>query len=145
MNLNQTTNPKLKETFVTINILITIGNNEQLFQVHFLTSSISLIIELIGKALDLFNEQKFIFNDEKSKPMFILKFITQPDEYELKPSKKNGKPKLDYPPFHHNSILCETQTQSFSLLFNENNLKLIKPGKKVDKAQLCRGISCLIF
>lgn len=142
---NQTTNPKIKQSFITINFMIQVEEEEKIFSVRFLTSSLSLIDEIIDAALEKFNDENFILYNKKEKPLFKLQYKRDSKEYELKPSKKNGKPKEDYPPFNHRTVLCDTQQNSFSLLFNPNNLLLKNISPKDRPTTLCKDIKCLIY
>ena len=118
--------------------------NEQSFPIQFSISTKSTIRELIARSIEYFNKERFEFVDENNKPMFILHFVSSPDDYELKPSKKNGRPKLDYPPFYYQSVLCETQTENFSLLFKAENLQLNPPTSR-RRTGACRGIDCIVI
>ena len=72
MNLNQTVIPQEKSVYVTVNFLIIINKIERLFQVNILLSERAMMIELISKAIAAFNENSFIFVDNKDSPLFKL-------------------------------------------------------------------------
>ena len=46
--------------------------------------------------------------------------------YRLKACKKNGKPKEDYPPYYGDSVLGDTGTKTFSLIYIDKQL-ITKP------------------
>ena len=142
--LDNNQNSKTSQMFVTINTLVSIGEKEQSFPIQFSISTKSTIRELIARSIEYFNKERFEFVDENNKPMFILHFVSSPDDYELKPSKKNGRPKLDYPPFYYQSVLCETQKENFSLLFKAENLQLNPPTSR-RRTGACRGIDCIVI
>lgn len=143
INLNQTVIPQEKTVYVTVNFLIIINNIERLFQVNILLSETSLMIELISKAISAFNENSFIFVDNKDTPLFKLSLKEIPSEYSLKPSKKNGKPKDDYPPYCNDSILSNAKRNTFSILFKDDNLILSTTHQR--KVNMCPEIGCVIY
>jgi hypothetical protein len=56
------------------------------------------------------------------------------DKYEIKPSKKNGEPKLDLPSLDKDAQVGLTQLLNFSLIYKNENLVCIK---KKDKCKIC--------
>ncbi len=63
--------------------------------------------------------------------------------YELRPSKKNGKPKIDLPCISPEVKVIETFITQFSLVFREEDILKIKSKSKKEKGSHCRR--CLIF
>lgn len=143
MNLNQTVIPQEKSVYVTVNFLIIINKIERLFQVNILLSERAMMIELISKAIAAFNENSFIFVDNKDSPLFKLSLKEIPSEYSIKPSKKNGKPKDDYPPYCNDSILSNTKRNNFSMIFKDDNLILSNTHQKIMK--MCPDFRCVIY
>ena len=81
--LDNNQNSKTSQMFVTINTLVSIGEKEQSFPIQFSISTKSTIRELIARSIEYFNKERFEFVDENNKPMFILHFVSSPDDYEL--------------------------------------------------------------
>lgn len=101
------------------------------------------MIELISKAIAAFNENSFIFVDNKDSPLFKLSLKEIPSEYYIKPSKKNGKPKDDYPPYCNDSILSNTKRNNFSMIFKDDNLILSNTHQKMMK--MCLTLDVLFI
>ncbi len=56
------------------------------------------------------------------------------DNYDLKPSKKNGDPKLDLPSIDRDAALGTTLISNFSLVYQKKELICMK---KRDKCRIC--------
>lgn len=80
-------------------------------------------------AVDKFNDY---FNDNN----INIQFNPNYKDFELRPSKKNGRPKLDLPAIHGDSLVKDTHIENLSLKFKEVNL-VIKNKKKKTKCDQC--------
>lgn len=87
---------------------------------------------VLKHSIDEFNK---IFEAEK------LRFLFSPNstQYKLKPSKKDGKPKNDYPAIDFETPLKDTGILNFSLIYNSKDLIEIKEKKK----ECCNN--CIIY
>lgn len=142
--MNNTLNPRLKETFITINTLIT-TDKEKIYSVSVLVKDITTIAELIYVAIRKFNEEKLKVEDKNGKLIGTLYFKEDEDQYLIKPCKKTGKPKLDYPPFLATSTVQDTQSTNLALIYPPSSV-LIKPINSKDRENMsCRDITCRIF
>lgn len=81
---------------------------------------------MIRQGVECFNEQNHEIYDLNDS-IYRISFIgSDHSQYECKPSKKNGKAKLDVPSFSRDATLSNTMTDTFSLLFAEQCLIAIK-------------------
>jgi hypothetical protein len=64
----------------------------------------------------------------------------------LKPSKKNGKAKLDMPCFNEEILVSNCYTSNFSLLWKEDpeDIKQMFELNKRNKQHMCKG-GCVVF
>ena len=97
------------------------------------------IINIIQKAIEEFNNKDFE-TDIKKKEFIIHLNDVDLDKYKLKKSKKNKKPKNDYPPFNNECLLKDIDCKRFNLLF-ENNVVILN--KKITKDK--NDNSCIFF
>ena len=125
--LSYTLSSKLAEINITLNVCVNIKGNEQIYKVDFPLPEQSKINEVISNGIQFFNGKKFIFKDNHGNPQFRLQFSKKDiDTYRLKACKKNGKPKEDYPPYYGDSVLGDTGTKTFSLIYIDKQL-ITKP------------------
>lgn len=87
------------------------------------------IKKLIELSIDKFNEYF------REKGMNIL-LINNLKNYELRPSKKNGQPKMDLPSIEGECYVCDTQINQFALIYREEDLIRINE-KKRTRCQQC--------
>ena len=85
---------------------------------------------IVKSSLDLFNN---IFEEGKDDYRLSLNY----ENYKLKPSKKNGKPNMDYPCIDKESTIKDTGIVNFSIIYKEEDLIKIQK-----KTQCCK---CSIF
>lgn len=57
--------------------------------------------------------------------------------YEIKPSKKNGYPKIDYPSFCKSISIKDTSTYSFSLIVKPEDMILVNKVSKPTRCEKC--------
>ena len=142
--MNNTVNPKLQESFITINTMIAI-DQEKVYSVSVLVKDITTMAELIDVAVKKFNEERLKIEDKNGKLIGTLYFKEDEDKYQIKPSKKNGKPKLDYPPFLPTATVSDTASTNLALIYPQNSV-LIKPINNKDRDNMtCKDISCILF
>jgi hypothetical protein len=97
------------------------------------------IINIIQKAIEEFNNKDFETVIKKKE--FIIHLNEDDlDKYKLKKSKKNKKPKNDYPPFNNECLLKDIDCKRFNLLF-ENSVVILNKKINLDK----KDNSCIIF
>ena len=96
------------------------------------------IINIIKKTIEEFNNKEFETVIKKKE--FINKLNDDLNKFKLKKSKKNKKPKNDYPPFNNECLLKDIDCKRFNLLF-ENNVLILN--KKINKDK--NDNSCLFF
>ncbi len=87
------------------------------------------IKNLIDLSIDKFNE----YFREKGMTMILIKNLKN---YELRPSKKNGQPKMDLPSIDAECFVFDTKINQFALIYNEQDLILYNE-KKRSKCQQC--------
>jgi len=124
--------PELYETkSIKISTVITINNNEPLVKTVIVKIyGLLMPINLIKSCIDLFN--RCFENDGES-----FRFSINIKNYKLKPSKKNGMPKSDYPAIDFKTSIKDTNIDHFSLIYDVNDLI------KLPQTQKCQ--SCLLF
>lgn len=116
-----------------INISVVIVHNIKQISLNVNThSKISIIIE---KAICEFNKE---FHNENAK----FRIRDDSDCYVLKPAKKNGKPKSDFPYFNENVLLHETQRENFTLCWKDNPEDYSQMFEIKKKSNMCL---CSIF
>lgn len=142
--LNKTVTPKLQETFMTINAMLTLEGEDKIFSVNVLVKDFTTIDELIDISIKKFNDEKLKIENKAGKVVATLSFKEDEKGYKLKPCKKNGKPK-DYPPFLGTSCVSDTQATSLALVFPNSAVELLKPSKKDDSSSGCKDIRCTIY
>jgi hypothetical protein len=100
------------------------------------SSTIKLVIQ---KAIDEYNN---VFSKENTK--FRIK--EDAELFILKPSKKNGKAKLDMPCFNEEILVSNCYTSNFSLLWKEDpeDIKQMFELNKRNKQHMCKG-GCVVF
>ena len=96
------------------------------------------IINIIKKTIEEFNNKEFETVIKKKE--FIIQLNDDLNKYKLKKSKKNKKPKNDYPPFNNECILKDIDCKRFNLLFENNQVIL---NKKINKDK--GDTSCIFF
>ena len=96
------------------------------------------IINIIKKTIEEFNNKEFETVIKKKE--FIIQLNDDLNKYKLKKSKKNKKPKNDYPPFNNECLLKDIDCKRFNLLF-ENNVVILN--KKITKDK--NDNSCIFF
>ena len=96
------------------------------------------IINIIKKTIEEFNNKEFETVIKKKE--FIIQLNDDLNKYKLKKSKKNKKPKNDYPPFNNECILKDVDCKRFNLLFENNQVIL---NKKINKDK--GDTSCIFF
>jgi hypothetical protein len=69
------------------------------------------------------------------------------DNYQIKPSKKNGQPKLDLPALNKQTLVSETQINSFSLIYKPEDVIILINNKEENsnnniKRECC---GCMLF
>ncbi len=82
------------------------------------------IKNLIEISRDKFNEY---FHEKGMKLMLVNK---PKNNFELRPSKKNGQPKLDLPSIDGESYVCDTQIHQFSFIYCDEDLIQLREMKK---------------
>ncbi len=87
-------------------------------------------LEVIKTSIDEFNSK---LETEKEMQRFSLNY----QNYKLKPSKKDGRPKSDYPAIDFETCIKDIQIENFALIYKEKELLTIKKKLK------CEG--CLLF
>ena len=97
------------------------------------------IINIIQKAIEEFNNKDFETVIKKKEFIIHLNDVDL-DKYKLKKSKKNKKPKNDYPPFNNECLLKDIDCKRFNLLF-ENSVVILNKKINLDK----KDNSCIIF
>lgn len=138
--------PKMIDECITVHFLVGIKEIEHLYDVRIFISKDANINKLIQKAIVKFNEEKYTLNDPKSNsPLYLIQLKEDNiSYYELKPCKKTGYPKYDYPPFNHRMRISDAQTTDFAILFDKTLLVLLPCNKSV-KMQKCKDMPCLII
>lgn len=142
--MNNTVNQKLQEIFVSLNILVTIEEIEKVYSVNFLVNDLTSMSEIIDMGIKRFNEEKFRLENKKGSIIGILRIKEDDGTYKLKMSKKNGKPKKDYPPYLNSSTVSDAQCTSFSLLYPIQSLS-IKPINNKDRNNSSCKDHCFVF
>lgn len=137
---------KMKDECITVYFLVTIKEMEHQYNIKLFTSGDTNISKVIQKAIRKFNEEEFTFNDPKFNSSLYTIGLREDNisEYELKPCKKTGYPKYDYPSFNHRMQVSNAQTTNFAILFSKTLLVLL-PWNKSNKDQMCKDIKCLII
>jgi hypothetical protein len=116
---------------VRINLLHEIDNKEEISVIHLKISENTTISNMVKIAVDKYND--YFFENSLS-----IKFVCNYDEYDVRPSKKTGHPKLDLPCIQNDVFVKQTCIDNFSLIYKKKNLK-----KVTEKKNLCR--ECFIF
>ena len=121
-----------------IPITINIAFGEQIRALSMKVDKSSTIKLVIQKAIDEYNT---LFSKENTK--FRIK--EDIELFVLKPSKKNGKAKLDMPCFNDEILVCNCYTSNFSLLWKDNpeDVNQMFEWNKA-KQQMCKGV-CVMF
>jgi len=96
------------------------------------------IINIIKKTIEEFNNKEFETVIKKKE--FIIQLNDDLNKYKLKKSKKNKKPKNDYPPFNNECLLKDIDCKRFNLLFENSEVIL---NKKINKDK--SDTSCIFF
>ena len=104
-------------------MLLDIDNKETLSWVNLRVPENTNIAELIQNAVDKFNEEL-----SQGQPGVQLK--RNFENYDLKPSKKNGHPKTDLPAISGQALVKDTNITQFSLLCQLEDIVIIKPKPK---------------
>ena len=92
----------------------------------------------IKKTIEEFNNKEFETVIKKKE--FIIQLNDDLNKYKLKKSKKNKKPKNDYPPFNNECLLKDIDCKRFNLLFENSEVIL---NKKINKDK--SDTSCIFF
>jgi len=95
---------------------------ENLYSVNLRVSDSLLIRELLILAVDKFNQ---LFEDNNINFRLKRNF----ENFELRPSKKNGMPKLDLPSISGDVCVHSTYITQFALIYKEEDLVMIKKNK----------------
>ena len=71
------------------------------------------------------------FNDYFKDNSLGIQLKVNYQEYEMRPSKKNGHPKIDLPCIHDNVLVKDTLIENFALQYRKENIltKLNRQGK----------------
>ena len=115
------TSPKI----IKVNLFIEKNKNEikeNLYSVNLRVSDSLLIRELLILAVDKFNQ---LFEDNNINFRLKRNF----ENFELRPSKKNGMPKLDLPSISGDVCVHSTYITQFALIYKEEDLVMIKKNK----------------
>ena len=104
--------------------------SEELYSIDLTISSWMFNRCIIKQCLDSFNDLFEIKNE-------LFRLSLDHKNYKLRPSKKSGKPNFDYPCIDLDSSLKDTGLVSFSLMYLEDDLIIMKKKTK------CTG--CSIF
>ena len=129
--MNNTIEPSSYLTTVYVSIMI----KETIKQITLNINTNTKILLIIDKAITEFNKE---FNKEKVK----LQLKDNPELFVLKPAKKNGKPKTDFPYFNEDITLNETHQEKFALCWKDNPDDFQQMFEIQTKNKNC---SCFIF
>ena len=103
---------------VKVNVLLDFDNNEILSYTYQFTDD-TPISQVISSAIESFNQEDYeMIVDKKS---FRVEFKDDIDYYMLKESKKNNRPKDDYPPYSKDSLIRDINKRNFSLIVKDKN------------------------
>jgi hypothetical protein len=133
--LTETYTPQL----IRINVSLTKSNKEFHTHCDVRVSENIKIDDLIKIAVDKFNED---FRDQPGSD--LIQFRRNFSNYELRPSKKNGLPKLDLPSISSEVKVTDTYITQFSLLYKEEDVirQKMKSSREAS-AGVCKR--CVIF
>lgn len=139
------------EQNITIYYYLTILKEEYFFNIEKILPKNLTIKDLIPQAITAFNEKKFEI--EINGEIFILSYepINEINQYELRQTKKNFKPKMDMPPFYIDTIIENVKNEKLSLVpLNKKSLKLTKVYQDNEKEDKTKNNSksmgqCLIY
>jgi len=120
----------LSYTTIKISLMIKKDKQMEMFSIPFKIDDKIMPKTIIIQAVDKFNK---VFEIEKSKLRLSLNFAN----YKLKPSKKDGKPKMDWPFIDEDTPLGETRIYNFSLIFKPEDLQTVNSSFNCKK--------CVIF
>jgi hypothetical protein len=129
--MNNIIEPSSYLTTVYVSIMI----KETIKQITLNINTNTKILLIIDKAITEFNKE---FNKEKVK----LQLKDDPELFVLKPAKKNGKPKTDFPYFNEDITLNETHQEKFALCWKDNPDDFQQMFEIQTKNKNC---SCFIF
>jgi len=130
-NSNDESKEEILNETIQVNILINIDGDEYLKSVNAIITNKVSIGDLLRESIKLFNK---LFEKENS-PIRLI--YTKLSNYEMKPSKKNGKPNKDLPSklysvnikilgFNLISLVCDTNLKKFSIVYEYPDLLLHK-------------------
>ena len=129
--MNNTIEPSSYVTTIYVSIMI----KETIKQITLNINTNTKILLIIDKEITEFNKE---FNKEKVK----LQLKDDPELFVLKPAKKNGKPKNDFPYFNEDITLNETHQEKFALCWKDNPDDFQQMFEIQTKNKNC---SCFIF
>jgi len=104
--------------------------NDELSSFSMSIKGITTIGKLIEISIDKFNEYFRI------KRMNIM-ILNNPKNMELRPSKKNGQPKMDLPSIDSECFVCDTKLNQFTMLYKEEDLIRVNDKKKSFSCRKC--------
>ena len=133
-NYSPTTHNIIEPSYLTT-IYVSIMIKETIKQIALNINTNTKILLIIDKAITEFNKE---FNKEKVK----LQLKDNPELFVLKPAKKNGKPKTDFPYFNEDITLSETHQEKFALCWKDNPDDFQQMFEVQTKNNNC---SCFIF
>jgi len=112
----------VKPININISTVIKSKNEELIKKIVISINSVIKPLEIIKTSIDLFNIK---FENERAGFRFSLNY----NDYILKPSKKDGRPKLDYPSIDFDTYIQDTQIESFSLIYKYEDLIIVRKAK----------------
>ena len=135
LNNNSPSMNNIIEPSYLTTIYVSIMIKETIKQIALNINTNTKILLIIDKAITEFNKE---FNKEK----VTIQLKDNPELFVLKPAKKNGKPKTDFPYFNENITLNETHQEKFALCWKDNPDDFQPMFQVQTKSKDC---SCFIF